>query len=362
MTDQIKPLMPLGAIEQGCLLFADITGYTKFIDQTEITHAQDVISDLLETMLSVLTPTFDLSRVEGDAIFAFAPSSRLTPALVLDTVDTTYFAFRKRLRDVVHATSCPCQACLRIPQLDLKFFLHDGEYAVKKVAGFTELSGMDVIVLHRLAKGTAKSIVDGRAYAVYTKAILDQMGLDPVELGLIHNVEEFADTGPVDTFVQDMESRWQAEESARTMLVGEDEAILARVLETPAPRQVVWDHLTNPLKRLLWQEHVTEVIPTTGGRPQTGSVNHCMHGPDATIEHIADWRPFNHLTLRYDTAGVEGWLWTYRLESRDDGGTRLSLLISDPGADQWNEISAGITGVVDATVVKLKEVVDAAAV
>lgn len=342
MTDWTIPaLAPLGAVEQGCLLFADITGYSRFIGQTEITHAQDVIGDLLETMLGVITPTFDVSRVEGDAVFAFAPEGRLTPALLLDTLDSTYFSFRRRLRDVVHATSCACQACHLMPSLDLKFFLHDGDYAVKKIGGFTELSGMDVIVLHRLAKGSAKQVTGGKAYAVYTKAIVERMGLDPGELGLAPHFEEFDDAGRIDVFVQDMETRWQTVGSAAGCVVAVEDAVLEVSFETEAPPQVVWDWVTNPVRRRKWQIGVTSVDAITGGRMQAGSVNHCMHGTSVTIEHVADWSPFTHLTLLYDSAGVEGWMWSYVFEPVGEG-TRLSVRLSDPG-DAWEMLEEQFT-------------------
>ena len=342
MTDRMIPaLAQLGAVEQGCLLFADITGYSRFIDQTEITHAQDVIGDLIETMLGVITPTFDVSRVEGDAVFAFAPEGRLTPALLLDTVDSTYFSFRRRLRDVVHATSCACRACHLMPSLDLKFFLHDGEYAVKKIGGFTELSGIDVIVLHRLAKGSVKQVTGGRAYAVYTSAIVEKMRLDPAELLLVPHFEELHDVGGVDVFVQDMEFRWQIVGSATGSIVAVEDAVFEVSFETEAPPQVVWDWVTNPVRRMEWQTEVTSLDSITGGRMQAGSVNHCVHGTGVTIEHVADWSPFTHLTLLYDTAGIEGWRWSYVLEPVEEG-TRLSVRLSDPGA-VWEMLEAPFT-------------------
>lgn len=349
----------LGATEQGCLLFADITGYTRYIGETELTHAQDVIADLIETIVDVITPTFEISRIEGDAAFAFAPSGSVTAAIVMDTVDTTYFAFRNRLRDVAHATSCPCQACVRIPTLDLKFFLHEGEYAVRKVAGFTELSGIDVIVLHRLAKGTANSVAGGNAYAVYTRAIIDVMGFEPTELSLVSHTEEFADTGPIEVFVQDLEARWVAEQATIAAEVRAEDAIYHNQFETAAPAQVVWDHLTDPTKRLAWQTHVTEVLPMTGGRQQAGSMNHCMHGADVTIEHIATWRPFSLLTIRYDLAGVEDWLWTYRLDAIGEG-TRCTVLAADPGASHWERVGTQITDTLDLLIPQLENAVEGA--
>jgi hypothetical protein len=49
-----------------------------------------------------------------------------------------------------------------------------------------------------------------------------------------------------------------------------------------------------------WQPWVTEVTVkgTTGGRRGPGSANHCMHGKDAVVEEILDWRPYDYVTDR----------------------------------------------------------------
>jgi hypothetical protein len=101
---------------------------------------------------------------------------------------------------------------------------------------------------------------------------------------------------------------------------------------------------------------VTEVLPMTKGRPQTGSVNHCMHGADVTIEHIADWRPYSHLTLRYDVAGIKDWLWTYRLDPTDIG-TRLTALLSDPGNKHWERVGTDFAQTVDEMIARLGRLV-----
>jgi hypothetical protein len=45
---------------------------------------------------------------------------------------------------------------------------------------------------------------------------------------------------------------------------------------------------------------VTEVDirGATGGRRGPGSANHCMHGKDAAVEEILDWRPYDYVTDR----------------------------------------------------------------
>jgi len=69
---------------------------------------------------------------------------------------------------------------------------------------------------------------------------------------------------------------------------------------TKVPPQVAWEFLTKPGQRMSWQPWVTEVEikGATGGRRGLGSANHCMHGKDAVIEEILDWRPYDYVTDR----------------------------------------------------------------
>jgi uncharacterized protein YndB with AHSA1/START domain len=326
----------LGTPEHGCLLLADISGYTEYMGSTELMHAQDVVADLLETIVGSIEPTFQLAKLEGDAAFAHASIETVNPSMMLDTVEAAYFAFQQRLRDIVHATTCPCEACIRIPDLDLKFFVHDGEYVVRHIARSEELTGPDVILLHRLSKGTAAERIGKPAYAVYTKATLDAMAMNPAILGFVPHTETFSDVGEVEVFIQDLATRWTFEQERNRDFVTSADAVHEACFTTPAAPAVVWDYLTDPVKRPLWQKLVTEVIAQTEGRRGAGSVNHCMHGPDVIVEHVSDWRPFSYITLRYDVAGLEDWAWTFDLQRTDDGGTTLAIRLSDPGGDAWD--------------------------
>ena len=52
---------------------------------------------------------------------------------------------------------CTCDGCTQIQQLTLKFVAHAGEVAVHKVRRYTELAGVDVILVHRLLKNTVQA-------------------------------------------------------------------------------------------------------------------------------------------------------------------------------------------------------------
>jgi class 3 adenylate cyclase len=144
----------MNPVEPSCLLIADISGYTSYLAGVELDHAQDILADLMGTVVTALRPTFRLAKLEGDAAFTAAPADKVDGSMVMDTIERCYFGFRRRRRDVRQATACECDACMRIPDLNLKFVVHSGVVARQRMAGLEELVGRDVIVVHRMLKNT----------------------------------------------------------------------------------------------------------------------------------------------------------------------------------------------------------------
>jgi uncharacterized protein YndB with AHSA1/START domain len=324
-------------------------------------HAQDVLADLLETIVSTVEPVFKLAKLEGDAAFAYAPAEAINPSMVLDTVESAYFGFRRRLRDITHSTTCECNACVRIPSLDLKFFIHEGEYVVRRIARSEELTGPDVILVHRLAKGSSGQAIGQPAYAVYTAETMEQMSVDPTILGFISHTESFDDIGEVPVFIQDLAARWQFEQERHRDYITSAEAVLEMEFETTAPPALVWDYLTDPAKRVAWQHGTTGVDRVTEGKHGTGTINHCMHGPDVLIEHIADYRPFSYITARYDQADLFTQMGVTTELKETDGGTRVAMRLERIDDDLWEMIGPASTKNYQASMDTLKGMLDEAA-
>jgi len=294
-----RRVMP-SAAQPCCFLIADISGYTAYLSDVELEHAQDILADLIGAVVTALRPKFRLAKLEGDAAFTFAVAESLDGSMLLDTIERCYFGFRRRRRDVQQATSCECNACLRIPDLDLKFVAHHGMAVRQKVAGRQELLGADVIVAHRLLKNSVVERLGMPAYALITQACIDVTEIEPAELGMTEHAESYERIGDVRAWALDLERRWGEEESRARVRVAAEEAVLSLSIATSAPPQLVWEFLTTPGQRMTWQPWVTEVSErgTAGGRRGPGSANHCMHGKDAVIEEILDWRPYDYVTDR----------------------------------------------------------------
>ena len=312
--------------EPACLLIADISGYTSYLAGTELDHAQDILADLMTTVVGALRPTFRLAKLEGDAAFAYVIAERIDGSQLLDTVERLYFAFRRRLRDIAQATACQCGACLLMPRLDLKVIAHHGMVIRHKVAGREELVGSDVILAHRFLKNHVVDELHVSAYALFSGPCIAVMAVDPVALGMIEYREAYDDLGETTACVHDLTAAWMAELDRTTVAVSEREAGYVHDAVQPAPRDIVWSFMTDPTIRPRWQAGVTGVDELPGApRRGVGTTNHCMHGADVMVEEILDWRPTDYLTNRTTMPNGFKVVSTFTFDDVPEG-TRVRLL------------------------------------
>jgi hypothetical protein len=181
----------------GPLLLADIGGYTGFLRNVQTVHADDafangavpdaygLVSSLLDAIVGRLAPPFTLSKLEGDAVFAYATSDADVPRgeELLACLGACYAAFRRLLADAHGVWTCRCAACMRIDQLELKFIVHAGPFVIQSIAGTAELVGPEVVMAHRLLKNDAASALGTGAYALLTAPAAERLGV-PVDEAL----------------------------------------------------------------------------------------------------------------------------------------------------------------------------------
>jgi hypothetical protein len=310
--------------ETGFLVIADLTGYTAYVSQSELEHAPAIAGDLLETIVGRLDPPFRLAKFEGDAAFLFVEDGRADGSLLLDAVEASYLAFRRRLRSIDQATSCSCNSCRLAPRLDLKLFVHHGTYVRSRIAARDELAGSDVILVHRLLKGTTAVKTRGNGFALFTAQAVGALGLEPTALGLTAADESIEHLGRVSTFTLDLESRWEAESGARRLDIGDADAVLDLGMNISADPAVVWAHLTSPTLRTLWEGPIVIEETLAGGRRGVGTLAQCVTGRLATLEEIVDWQPYDHAGWRLAVPGLGPVVATADLEGVE-GGTRIRL-------------------------------------
>ena len=194
---------------RGTLLLADITGYTAFLQAVGAAHAADMaagtfvpkayplLTSLIDGIVERVAPPFVLSKLEGDAVFAFGAEGELgvRGQAVLDCLNDCYEAYRTRLDEARELVTCTCDACVSIGGLELKFVLHHGDYIVQSVAGHQELLGPDVTISHLLLKNHVADLIGPSAYALVTEPAAEHLDLS-LE-GALPITEEYEHYPPV---------------------------------------------------------------------------------------------------------------------------------------------------------------------
>jgi hypothetical protein len=318
----------VAATHQGLLLIADITGYTRFLTASELEHAQGVLESLLGVLIDNTKPPLRISGFEGDAILSYTiPGVELAGQTFVEIVEQCYVKFRQQMDLMVLNNSCGCNACANIGTLDLKFFVHHGNYGLQHLGNNDELVGGDVILIHRLLKNHVGEATGIRAYTVYTRAAADTLGLDP-NLMVPHQ-ESYEDFGTVDLLVQDMHPLWEDYRS-RTITQLPQQVALSGQTEIALPPPVVWDYLSKPEFRsvLLGASRVEVSDRQPGGRIGEGSTFVCYHGDRQVRQLILEWRPFDRYVTRDPFSPGTSVVCNYQL-TPTESGTRLEVVLGD---------------------------------
>ncbi|HKB43656.1 MAG TPA: DUF2652 domain-containing protein [Chitinophagaceae bacterium] len=283
-------------IHSGFIIIADISGYTSFITGTELEHAQSIVEELTKLILGHIQPPLKMVKLEGDAVFYYVPAEMLPDAeRLLEHIESCYYDFTGHLQKIKHLTSCQCRACSSIHTLDLKFFVHYGEYMIQRVPGTTEdIVGRDVILLHRLLKNTVTEKMGLRGYALFTNACLERM----IQLSSITaHTETYEHIGEVQCGVYDLHAYEQKlRETNRVYLESKDaDYIYERIMK--ASPELLWSFIIEPKKRVKWQS-IKEVKNThnSSGRLGVDAEFHCDHGSFSRFTRLLDWRPFHYMT------------------------------------------------------------------
>jgi hypothetical protein len=310
--------------QRGYLVLSDISGYTSFVAGTELDHSHEILSELLEVICIEIEKLLTIHKLEGDAVFAYAPEAIVSRGeTILELIESTYVAFRNRQTDMKRATTCTCRACKNIPNLDLKFIVHHGDYILQQVRGIREMVGSDVNLVHRLSKNHVTEATGWNAYLMITEPCLKHLDL---QLEDAHEQTEFYEhLGEIKTVNMDLHRRYKEIKESQRVFITENDADLHFSVDFSTPPPVTWDWLQDPNKRNIWSGG--HVHWYSGERPKgragSGASNHCAHGKTVSTEVTVDWRPFEYSTVDSYDRGKKFFSETLYLEPLPDGGTRV---------------------------------------
>lgn len=130
---------------KGTIFIVDISGYTKFVRETEITKGAWAISQLLKVILTANKLDFQISEIEGDAILFYLYGKPHPVKILLEQFDMMLLAFNDKLEEIRLVSD-------NIDQLSIKAVAHYGEITEYHISNFSKLYGEVLIEAHRLLK------------------------------------------------------------------------------------------------------------------------------------------------------------------------------------------------------------------
>lgn len=153
---------------KGLLFIPDISGFTRFVNETEIEHSRLIIQELLEVLINANQIRLEISEIEGDAILFYKFGDPPVLEDLYKQVETMFCAFHRHINAYELRRYCQCKACVTAIDLTLKVITHYGEFAGYNVKNFHKLIGKDIIVAHQLLKNN----IELHEYWLVTKSLL----------------------------------------------------------------------------------------------------------------------------------------------------------------------------------------------
>lgn len=260
------------------IFIPDISGFTDFVNNTEISHSRHIISELLEIIINSDITGMSVSEIEGDAVLCY---NDVPPPLseLIKQCEHTFKNFHSHLRRYDTERICRCGACETASQLSLKFIIHSGQVEKIKIKDHEKLHGPDVILAHRLLKNS----IDSREYLLFTDRVqtdTDFLATAPDWLEIQKGKDSFDKLGEVPySYVSLKKLHDQLPDAPAVTFpeLSQEKVKYKEMIAASVDR--VYENFTNFEKRMEWNEDIKDIVMHGNNLNQTGTLHTCLVGP-----------------------------------------------------------------------------------
>jgi len=138
------------------ILIPDISGFSEFVNNTEITHSQHIISELLELLIKSDDLGLHVAEIEGDAILFIKEESVPSLKDLIYQSKKMFLQFHSHLRQYDTQRICNCGACSAASGLSLKIIAHISDLSFTVINNRRKPFGPGLIKAHRLLKNSIR--------------------------------------------------------------------------------------------------------------------------------------------------------------------------------------------------------------
>ena len=149
-------------VVEGTIIMPDISGFSRFVDTTDVDTGKMIISKLLNAIIKTNVLDLQISEIEGDAVLFFKYGKRISANDILHQFCLMKEVFNQEVKFLEEEFQ------LNI-DLSLKLIAHYGPLAQYNIGKFEKLYGQTVIEAHQLLKNS----VNSNTYVLLSDALLD---------------------------------------------------------------------------------------------------------------------------------------------------------------------------------------------
>jgi uncharacterized protein DUF2652 len=154
----------------------DITGFTRFMAETDIEFSRKIIPPLLRNIVTSNTLNLKVGEIEGDAILFYRFGSLPSLKDLTEQCINFYLNFNKHLESLKNEFPEEFEKYISPSKLALKIVLHAAEITSTNIEGNIKLIGEDMVVVHKLLKNTVKE----SEYILLTEKLLSNYTEDEI--------------------------------------------------------------------------------------------------------------------------------------------------------------------------------------
>lgn len=319
------------------IFIPDISGFSDFVNATEIAHSRHIISELLGVIIDANRLDLDVSEVEGDAVLFYKFQDVPAPERIVEQAEHLFVAFHSHLRQYDTHRICQCGACSSAPGLTLKMVAHAGELDKISIKGHEKLHGSDLIMAHRLLKND----VPIREYLLMTDPVSPEDGQalrGPEGSTWEKGNTTYADFGEVNySYLTLSELHKKVSDPPRPAGGARIENPVIQEVLIDSPLQDVFEIVTNFDYRLHWNKNVKTVDYEKDKVNRVGTKHVCVFD-NRTVEFETVKGQFGSSKIAYgeklkDVPAFLKDMTLYYIMEDKDGKTHLSA--------EWHYILKG---------------------
>jgi hypothetical protein len=279
------------------ILIPDISGFTEFVNNTEITHSQHIISELLELIVNSNELSMRVAEIEGDAVLFIREGSVPPIADIILQAENMFMQFHRHLKQYETQRICNCGACSTAYKLSLKIIVHASEIGFTLVNKFKKPFGPGIIKAHKLLKNS----ITENEYILFSDAFFPEIDKQEVPpsawIEFTDGMSNYEDLGEINYRyipLERLKDHIPGGESFQVLPKDVNPVVFEGIIEKSI--KVVFEVISNLDHRLDWNDGIKGLIYDKDRVNRAGTKHICIFsGSKVEIETLKNEAEENKL-------------------------------------------------------------------